>query len=125
MDKRVSPEIVGSNWHNIYDGIEWRHDDAGVYIRSRQKGRRPLRTDGDPIICKTIMELYGQTIFRAAIRHGVPVELIVMTIATETGHLIRDPFTGIRSFRWEDRYTGYSAGPMQILDSTVPSIVES
>ena len=57
---------------------------------------------------------FGGAIVKACEKHGVPPELVIMTIATEVGDFVEDGFTGPKTFRWEPGPRDYSAGPMQI-----------
>ena len=109
--------------HSRFGGRTWRYDQDGVHALGRL-----WRTAGEPLTCRTIMELYGGSILAAAEKHGINPALIIMTIATETAALRRTGFTGPLSFRWEGHvpnrdvsppFNGsYSAGPMQILATT-------
>lgn len=123
------PPVRPLDWHAHNGGQEWRVDDAGVYLRGIGNGLAPLRTDGAPLTCGRIVELYGSEIAAAARKHGVAPELLIMIIAAESSVLRPDDFTGPRSFVWDGdavvhatgdpdldgRETGdYKAGPMAI-----------
>ena len=122
-----------ASWHSLFGGDEWAYDQGGLYTKRANGNLKVWRTPGAPV---TVQEVLGQLdapITRASAKYGVSKELIVMTIATETGALRRVGFTGPDSFRWEQGYTvnatgddtldgrekgDYSAGPMQVLSDT-------
>ena len=68
------------------------------------------------------VEMLGVQIQKYSTKHRVPAELIVMTIATETGMYREARFTGPKTFRWEENIIDYSAGPMQMLSETARRI---
>ena len=130
----AAPREAG--WHSRFGGQEWRFDARGVYLRNVGGGEQPLRTPGQPITCRAIWDLYAQQIRRASDRHGIPVELIMMTIATESAYWRPYNFTGPETFYWEpnvlvtdtegEPYRGdYSAGPMQTLATTARWVIRS
>lgn len=129
----ATPKMGASDWHSRFDGRLWRHDGRGVYLHWAPT--QPVRSAGAPVTCQAILDLYGQDIHEASIKHGVPPELIVMTIATETGFARKDKFTGARTFRWEAHVKvtdvdpptqgDYSAGPMQTLATTARHVIRS
>lgn len=96
-------------------GKAWRVGAEGIYLDGAD---RPLRSSGALVTCPAIVALFGQQIFEACQSHGVPPELVIMVIATETGFLRNRDFSGTGSFRWEAKYSDYSAGPMQVLGTT-------
>jgi peptidoglycan L-alanyl-D-glutamate endopeptidase CwlK len=122
------PQPAASDWHARFGGQEWRHDEKGVYLRGVDGGRKPLRTPGDPLTCRTIWQLFSRPILAASRKYELPPALIMMTIATETGFARKAGFTGPLTFRWEPgvpvedvnppRLGDYSAGPMQLLATT-------
>ena len=119
-------------WHSKFGGQSWRVDERGVYLRSVANGAAPLRSPGAPITVQTIISLYGREIAKAANDYGIPPQIIVMTIAIETGAYRNHDFTGPLTFRWEQHVKigatenpahhgergDYSAGPMQVLSDT-------
>lgn len=133
VDWRSLPKVDVAGWHNPFGGQLWRIDERGVYLQSVHGGTEPLRSAGTPQTCGRIIELYGPEIAEASLRHGVPPELLIMTIATETAMFRAEAFTGPSTFRWEPDFrvnaTGdpqidgrekgdYSAGPMQVVADT-------
>lgn len=120
---RGLPMPAAAPFHSRFGGRSWRYDADGVHAEGRL-----WRTAGQPVTCRAIMDLHGGHVLAAAHKHAVNPALIVMTIATETGALRRDGFTGPNSFRWEADVVNrdvpvpfngsYSAGPMQILATT-------
>lgn len=125
----VEPGSAG--WHRKNSGIEWRYDKKGVYLRD--SAGQPLRTGGQPTTCRRVWELYREPIVGAARKYGVAPEIIMMTIATETGFARASNFTGPDTFRWEAHVKNddvspptmgdYSAGPMQTLGTTARWVI--
>ncbi len=125
------PTVGVSDWHSQFDGQQWRFDQNGVYLPSSSE---PVRSPGAPITVQAILAIYGSQICKSSIVHGVPPELIVMTIGAETGIYRSVDFTGPKTFRWEPAvlvtdvmphtYGDYSAGPMQTLATTAREIIQ-
>jgi peptidoglycan LD-endopeptidase CwlK len=115
---RVAP----ADWANPHGGQLWRVDQHGVYLKSIQDGLQPIRSPGTPKTCGAIVAAFAAAIAKACAKHGVPPELVIMTIATEVGDLDEEGFTGPKTFRWEAGPRDYSAGPMQILSATAREI---
>jgi hypothetical protein len=117
------------DFHSKFGGQEWKYDANGVFLRG---SATPEKSDGSPVTCSTIVSLYGREILKASHAHGIPPELIVMTIATESGANRSTDFSGPPTFRWEalvkvndvtPRTVGdYSAGPMQTLATTARAV---
>jgi len=131
IDWAALPAAASFNWGNPLQGKEWRVDNRGIYLRDSPNVAQ--RTPGDPTTATKAINLYADAIAEASQAFQIPPELIVMTIATETGMFKNDDFTGPRTFRWEAGFvltnTGdaaldgkqagdYSAGPMQVMSST-------
>jgi peptidoglycan L-alanyl-D-glutamate endopeptidase CwlK len=122
------PPAQNAPLHNRFGGRAWRYDADGVHADGEL-----LRTSGEPVTCRAILALYRDIILAAAKKHGIDPALIVMTIATETGSLRADRFTGPRTFRWEAHVPNrdvapsfkgsYSAGPMQVLATTARDLI--
>ncbi|MEM9043346.1 MAG: transglycosylase SLT domain-containing protein [Pseudomonadota bacterium] len=121
------------NWHSMFGGDAWAYDRNGVYTRDHAGQLKTWRSSGAPITAQEVVAVHGEAIRKAAEKHGVAPELIVMTIATETAAFRRFGFTGPETFRWEQGYTvqatgdpaldgrekgDYSAGPMQVIADT-------
>ena len=131
MDWSQTKPMDSADFHSRFGGQEWRYTDRGIFLRSAPD--TPLRTHGEPDTCNAILSIYGQDIFNASMTHGVPPELIVMTIATESAADRPVNFTGPRTFRWEpgvqvtdvspQTMGDYSAGPMQTLATTARDII--
>ena len=131
LDWSQTPRPGASDWHSHFGGQEWRHDGDGVYLRAAPT--QPLRTRGVPTTCLKILDLFGPAIHKASLDHQIAPELIVMTIATETGFARNSDFTGPKTFRWEPHvevtdhapptFGDYSAGPMQTLASTARDVI--
>lgn len=127
----ATPVVQSVDWTSMFGGQEWRIDARGVYLRARPDV--PQRTPGAPTTCQNILSVYGPAIYKASLAYGVPPELIVMTIATETAFARDWDFTGPRTFRWEAHVLvrdvspqtrgDYSAGPMQTLATTARDVI--
>ena len=135
LDFTNAPSPGTADWHNQFDGRQWRYDPNGVYIPDYAEGNTPLRTRGEPTTCQKIMELCGKEILEASKRYQVPMALIIMTIATETASYRKYGFTGELTFRWEAHvqvkdvsppvWGDYSAGPMQTLATTARWVIKT
>lgn len=139
-DEVARPEMMvagkpagNSAWHSMFGGDAWSYDRKGVYTPQLGGGVKLWRTPGAPITAQEVLARFDGAIRAASQKHDVPQELIVMTIATETGAYRKYGFTGPRTFRWEQGYTvratgqskldgkekgDYSAGPMQVMADT-------
>lgn len=133
MQSPVQSAREALHWHSMFNGDPWAYDRGGVYTSLPGNTVKTWRTPGAPITVQEILAQFGDAIRQASTAHDVPVELIVMTIATETSAYRSAGFTGPDTFRWEQGYvvraTGdphldgrekgdYSAGPMQVLSDT-------
>jgi len=126
-----APRVGSEGWHRRFGGQEWRYDESGLYLHDDPS--TPLRTDGEPLTCRSIWSLFAEDIMAASRRYGIPISLIMMTIATETGFARRYNFSGPSTFRWEPAvkvddvsppiWGDYSAGPMQTLASTARWVI--
>ena len=129
-----TPLPGSQSWHSYFDGQEWRYDERGVYLRDYADGDEPIRTRGEPITCREIMKRCGEEILAASKKYQIPMALIIMTIATETGIYRKYGFTGPYTFRWEPHvevtdvsphlWGDYSAGPMQTLATTAREVIQ-
>ena len=136
-----SPAVISSStpssgdleWHSRFSGDAWAYDAKGVYTRDHMGALKTWRTVGSPITVQEVLARHGNAIAEASAKYGVATELIVMTIATETGVYRKQGFTGSKTFRWEQSHTlnatgdpsldgkergDYSAGPMQVMSDT-------
>lgn len=131
LDWGRTPAVGSGDWHAMFNGREWRYDGHGVYLRTAPG--TPSRSPGAPTTCQTILDLYGPEIYKASLDHGIPPELIVMTIAAETANERKYDFTGSHTFVWEPHvkvedvpeatFGDYSAGPMQTLATTARDVI--
>lgn len=123
--------IAGSGgWHRKHGGQEWKYDHTGVYTRGDSK---PMRTPGEPLTCRTVWNLFREPLLATSQRYEIPVAILMMTIATETGAYRKFGFSGPVTFRWEPhvivkdvspaRPGDYSAGPMQTLATTARWVI--
>ena len=131
----TTPLLNSSDWMNYEGGLEWKYNSNGVFIKVDGEQIGPLRTPGNPITVKAIIDLYGHLIIKCSKKCNIPPELIIMTIGTETSNYRNVGFTGPNTFRWEPgvkvkdsppSYRGdYSLGPMQILATTGRHIIRT
>jgi peptidoglycan LD-endopeptidase CwlK len=130
-DEPLPASGVSPGWRRRGEGIEWRYDERGVYLRDAPD--EPLRTPGEPVTCRAVWTSMGDAIRAAARTFHVPPALLVMTVATETGHLRAHGFTGPASFRWEPDVAvedvqpplagDYRAGPYQLLATAARDLI--
>ena len=120
IDWGRTPPMDSRDFHDE-GGQRWRYDAGGVFLANAPQ--TPRRTNGTPATVNAILSAYGTEIFSASMTRRIPPELIVMTIAVETAAFRKVNFTGPRTFRWEQGVTSYSAGPMQILESTAKDVI--
>lgn len=73
-------ELVKPHKH-IRTGVSWALTEEGISV----EGAPALRTGGEPTTVTRIWKNFGPLCSDAARSYGVPVELIVATIATESG----------------------------------------
>ncbi|UCF90750.1 MAG: D-alanyl-D-alanine carboxypeptidase family protein [Desulfobacterales bacterium] len=124
-----------AGWHRYFAGREWRYDRKGVYVRDLGSSTKPLRTPGEPTTCRAVWAHFNAEMIAASRRYGVPLALIMMVIATETGFARKFGFSGPHTFRWESHvkvedvsppiWGDYSAGPMQTLATTARWVIRT
>jgi len=116
----AAPRMDSAGFHDE-GGQSWRYDQTGVFLQAAPN--TPVRSRGEPATVRAILANYGNEIFDASMAHGIPPELIIMTIATETAMFRPVNFTGPKTFRWEPSQGSYSGGPMQVLETTAHDII--
>lgn len=81
---QVAPEPAKSvDWQQgPFGGVRWRLDDDGLLLVEGEA--KPPRTVGAPITVRRIWAEQGTNILQSCLRNGVPLELVVATIATES-----------------------------------------
>jgi len=94
-------------------GVSWTVGLQGVAV----EGATISGTSGKPVTVTTIFDQYGALCCAAAIKFGVPIELIVATIAVESGGRAN-------SERYEPKLKESSIGLMQTLVSTARSALK-
>jgi peptidoglycan L-alanyl-D-glutamate endopeptidase CwlK len=127
------PRPAKKGWHSHFNGLEYRYDERGIYLRSVGDGMEPLRTPGKPSTCEALWRLAADHILAASKKYGVAPELIMMTIGTESAFARKHGFSGPVTFRWEPQVSvqdvqphhlgDYSAGPMQTLATTARWVI--
>ncbi len=68
--------------HGFRDSVSWKLSSEGILIAGK---KRPEDTGGKPVTVRRIWERFGDDITEWSASIGVPVELIVATICTESG----------------------------------------
>ncbi|PNG26721.1 transglycosylase SLT domain-containing protein [Methylocella silvestris] len=104
--KETMAELTTPHRH-FADGVSWALTASGVSI----DGAAAMGTPGEPSTVRKIWTNFGAPCAAAAQKYGVPVELIVATIATESGG---DP----TARRFEPKINDQSVGLMQTLVGT-------
>ncbi len=114
MPKRaviVSEEHVLEKFHGV--GLPsiyhfWSVEDDGILVKGEN---RPRRTKGEPVTATRIFTQFGSDILLVHVKYGIPKEIMVATIATESrGRLPAD--------RYEANINDWSFGIMQTLTGT-------
>ncbi len=104
LDRLVKP-------HRVFpDSVTWKLQKGGIGI----DGAAPLGTYGRPVTVRKIWAKYGEICATSARAYGVPVELVVATIATESSGDQNER-------RREPRINDESVGLMQTLVQTARS----
>lgn len=105
--------------HSYRDSVQWRLTDAGLVVG----GAYPETTGGDPKTVRKVWLNFGSSIEEWSAKFGVPAELIIATICTETGG---DP-SALREepgYISDERTPGkVSPGLMQTLISTARAVL--
>jgi peptidoglycan LD-endopeptidase CwlK len=116
-----------SEWQSRFGGREWRVTEYGIVSRTPgEVGEERHRTDGQPLTVTRYLTHWLEPILRISEEEGVPVPLILATLATENGPArIVDGTPWVRPPRKEpgyvsDRETPHliSVGPTHTLIST-------
>jgi hypothetical protein len=102
----IMPHLIKPHRH-FDSGVQWAVTSRGISI----EGAAPKGTAGEPSTVRKIWKNFGEHCLASARRYGVPVELIVATIATESSG---DPNTR----RAEPQINDQSVGLMQTLVGT-------
>jgi hypothetical protein len=105
-------DLMGSHCY-VSAGVSWTVGVQGVAV----EGATISGTSGKPVTFTSIFEQYGALCSTAAIEFGVPIELIVATIAVESGGRAS-------SERYEPKLKESSIGLMQTLVSTARSALK-
>lgn len=106
MVLELLPELTKSHRH-FAEGVYWALTSKGIAI----EGAAAQGTPGEPVTIRKIWKQYGDLSVAAAKRFGVPVELIIATIATESAG-------NASAVRVEPKINDRSVGLMQTLVKT-------
>ena len=102
------PTTPGAVFRRAFpDGIGWRNTAEGVVLEGESE---PQGTTGAPNTVRRIWKDFGPVILKVAVQNGVPAELIVATIATES--------RGVRDAMRTEPDERQSVGLMQTLIGT-------
>lgn len=108
-------------WHSKWGGAEWRVIPEGIETRTGGL----LRTPGEPVTMRRLLDGWHGELAAAADDAGVPLELLLMTVATEgalrwTGTEMSYPAMRVEPGYIDDRTTPHriSFGPCHVLLST-------
>jgi len=100
-----------SEWRSRFGGVRWRVTPAGVEI----EGSGLTRTKGEPRSVRLYWAFWGTYFLRASEATGVPVGLLMMTVATENGGCrLEDGQPGVIPVRREPGYLDDAATPNKI-----------
>lgn len=101
MRYAVPPDQL--TFHARFGGIKWRLTTGGIEV----DGEGIARTRGEPKTAQRAWTEHNEAINQWAVAYGVPVELIVATMCTESG-------SDAKSFRQEPGYTSDAATPHRV-----------
>src|SRR5262245_13587214 len=99
--------------HGFRDSIRWRVTPRGVEVNGRIE-----RTPGPPNTVTNVWETYHKAINAAAVRYGVPAQLIIATICTESGG-------NAKALRLEPRYRSDEATPDQVSPGLMQTLIST
>ncbi|MCA6115683.1 M15 family metallopeptidase [Bradyrhizobium sp. WSM 1738] len=102
----IMPQLIKPHRH-FDNGVQWSLTSRGISI----DGAAPMGTPGEPSTVRKIFNNFREPCLTSARRYGVPIELIVATIATESGGNPNDR-------RPEPQINDESVGLMQTLVKT-------
>src|SRR3954452_17216217 len=101
-------------FHGFEDSVRWRVTPRGIAV----EGKGVERTPGDPITVTHVWALYHNQINAAATRLGVPAQLILATICTESsGHA--------DAIRLEPKFVSDAATPDQVSPGLMQTLIST
>jgi hypothetical protein len=107
--------------HRRFEGsVSWQLTDRGISI----DGADPLGTPGRPQTVRRVRDQFGSSIERWSNEFGVPAELILATICTESGGNPADQREEPGFVSYEETPDRVSIGLMQTLISTARSVLD-
>lgn len=113
-------------YQSRFGGVAWATDFDGVYVEFEGLQRTP----GEPITMRRLYQQWGAQLHSAAIASGVPVALLMMTLATESGMQWKEGRFTYPALRKEPGYLSdeetphrISFGPMHVLLSTYRAVM--
>jgi hypothetical protein len=101
--------------HRYRDGVEWHLGPQGVVIAGKEP---PETTGGEPKTVRGVWQRYGTSLEEWSMKFGVPVELIVATICTESGG---DP----AALRKEPGYASDEKTPAKISPGLMQTLIST
>lgn len=96
-----------------FGGVRWRVMPEGIIVEG---DTQPERTVGEPVTVRRIWRDYGAIIQEVCAKQGVPAEVVVGVIATES--------RGVATAGREEPDGRVSTGVMQVLTSTAAEMLE-
>jgi hypothetical protein len=106
----IMPQLIKPHRH-FETSVQWALTSRGIAV----EGAAPMGTPGEPSTVRKIFNNFREPCLASARRYGVPVELIVATIATESSGNPNDR-------RAEPRINDESVGLMQTLVGTAREV---
>lgn len=101
--------------HARFDAsVRWRLEQDGLHI----DGNDPQGSGGEPQTVRRIWQQYGDTITAACTKYGVPAELVVATIATESSGRAD-------AIRFEPNYASDDATPNQVSPGLMQTLIST
>src|SRR5262245_18931806 len=87
---------------------------AGIWIIDIGQQQPPRGTPGEPVTVRRIWSWWGDAIRRECRRYGVPVELVVATLAADNASSTNNPLTSAKAVRCEFGYLNDDATPHRV-----------
>lgn len=112
-----------SEWRSRFGGLRWTVTPHGVVIEGTD---RPMRTRGEPKTMRLYWAMWGHLMLPISRETGVPLAILLMTVATENGPAVVDENElRVVPIRREPKYVSdketphqISVGPCHVLIST-------
>jgi hypothetical protein len=93
-DKKTTPDAPAAATTGLrqgpFGGVRWRLTSDGIIMENETD---PERTVGEPVTVRRIWHDFGPIIRAASATYGVPAEIVVTTIAVESGGIVKASLT--------------------------------